>query len=241
MIDDRISSYNFCLEFKWWKNIHLRNCLILIIYLSLHLLIQYLYQVDRMCPDQIKTDIGLGPKNTTTTTTTHSKLAYSNYPADSKKNPQPKNPVQPNNKNSVQPNNKNSVQPNNKNSVQPNNSSQANTKVRTEREKTCKVWAFRWFQYWNQKMKDMLKVITFLVGFYVSTMTSRWWEQVIRLGGKRRERNTEIYFLLRSEGFLPRLTSTSSWVMSSRWVTEAWMTRRLSTSKRKSCATFTSG
>ena len=225
MIDDRISSYNFCLEFKWWKNIHLRNCLILIIYLSLHLLIQYLYQVDRMCPDQIKTDIGLGPKNTTTTSTTHSKLAYSNYPADSKKNPQPKNPVQPNNKNSVQP----------------NNSSQANTKVRTEREKTCKVWAFRWFQYWNQKMKDMLKVITFLVGFYVSTMTSRWWEQVIRLGGKRRERNTEIYFLLRSEGFLPRLTSTSSWVMSSRWVTEAWMTRRLSTSKRKSCATFTSG
>ena len=225
MIDDRISSYNFCLEFKWWKNIHLRNCLILIIYLSLHLLIQYLYQVDRMCPDQIKTDIGLGPKNTTTTTTTHSKLAYSNYRADSKKNPQPKNPVQPNNKNSVQP----------------NNSSQANTKVRTEREKTCKVWAFRWFQYWNQKMKDMLKVITFLVGFYVSTMTSRWWEQVIRLGGKRRERNTEIYFLLRSEGFLPRLTSTSSWVMSSRWVTEAWMTRRLSTSKRKSCATFTSG
>ena len=89
MIDDRISSYNFYLEFKWWKNIHLRNCLILIIYLSLHLLIQYLYQVDRMCPDQIKTDIGLGPKNTTTTSTTHSKLAYSNYRADSKKNPQP--------------------------------------------------------------------------------------------------------------------------------------------------------
>ena len=165
MIDDRISSYNFCLEFKWWKNIHLRNCLILIIYLSLHLLIQYLYQVDRMCPDQIKTDIGLGPKNTTTTSTTHSKLAYSNYPADSKKNPQPKNPVQPNNKNSVQP----------------NNSSQANTKVRTEREKTCKVWAFRWFQYWNQKMKDMLKVITFLVGFYVSTIVKRWFDQVYQL------------------------------------------------------------
>ena len=30
-------------------------------------------------------------------------------------------------------------------------------------------------------MKNMLKVITFLVGFYVSTLTARWWEQVIRL------------------------------------------------------------
>ena len=49
---------------------------------------------------------------------------------------------------------------------------------RTEKDKHCKDWAYKWFKSWNKKMKDMLKVITFLVGFYVSTMTSRWWEQV---------------------------------------------------------------
>ena len=27
-------------------------------------------------------------------------------------------------------------------------------------------------------MKDMSKVITFLVGFYVSTIVKRWWEQI---------------------------------------------------------------
>ena len=32
-------------------------------------------------------------------------------------------------------------------------------------------------------MKDMAKVITFLVGFYVSTNVRRWWEQVDDLMG----------------------------------------------------------
>ena len=27
-------------------------------------------------------------------------------------------------------------------------------------------------------MKDMSKIITFLVGFYVSTIVKRWWEQI---------------------------------------------------------------
>ena len=30
-------------------------------------------------------------------------------------------------------------------------------------------------------MKDMSKIITFLVGFYVSTIVKRWWEQVRHL------------------------------------------------------------
>ena len=42
----------------------------------------------------------------------------------------------------------------------------------------CKIWACRWFNRWNVLMKDMAKVITFLVGFYVSTNVRRWWDQV---------------------------------------------------------------
>jgi len=50
--------------------------------------------------------------------------------------------------------------------------------VRGHKQQTCQRWAVRWFDWWNKKMKDMLKVITFLVGFYVSTIATRWWEQI---------------------------------------------------------------
>ena len=42
----------------------------------------------------------------------------------------------------------------------------------------CRDWASHWFQRWNGLMKEMRKVITFLVGFYVATNVRRWWEQV---------------------------------------------------------------
>ena len=103
-----------------------RNLLILIVYLSLHILIQNLYQRDNFCPihspTQLKGNFSSPNMNDTN---------FAN-------NPQP----------------------------------------RTVRQQNCQKWAYRWFKWWNQKMKDMLKVITFLVGFYVSTMTGRWWEQV---------------------------------------------------------------
>ena len=42
----------------------------------------------------------------------------------------------------------------------------------------CREWATHWFERWNGLMKEMRKVITFLVGFYVATNVRRWWEQV---------------------------------------------------------------
>ena len=55
----------------------------------------------------------------------------------------------------------------------------SNSTTDTEDETNpCRIWAFRLFERWSELMKDMAKVITFLVGFYVSTNVRRWWEQV---------------------------------------------------------------
>merc|ERR1712110_62967 len=120
------ASWDF-ITFKWWKNIMIRNCLIMIIYLALHVVIQQTYQHDHFCPDVIKAVIG-----------------------------------------------------GNKNGDNSHNSTTNNFAPlkRTERAIQCQEWASEWFGWWNKKMKNMLKVITFLVGFYVSTLTARWWEQI---------------------------------------------------------------
>merc|ERR1712223_83401 len=87
------------IKFRWWRNIILRNFLIGCGYLTLHFLIQTLYQYDLLCPNQLE-------------------------------------------------------------------------------DEQCRCWAQNWFKRWNVLMKDMAKVITFLVGFYVSTNVRRWWEQI---------------------------------------------------------------
>ena len=48
----------------------------------------------------------------------------------------------------------------------------------TSCEKVCRDWALHWFERWNGLMKEMRKIITFLVGFYVATNVRRWWDQV---------------------------------------------------------------
>jgi len=104
----------------------LRNCLILIIYLSLHIFIQSYYQYDNFCPEKIK---GYGPETTTT------------KPLKNQKDPA----------------------------------------SRTLKAIQCQEWGSEWFGWWNIKMKDMLRVITFIVGFYVKVLTSRWWEQIKKI------------------------------------------------------------
>lgn len=58
-----------------------------------------------------------------------------------------------------------------------------NTGNTTYDPKPCREWAKEWFTNWKDIAKNMLKVITFLVGFFVSTNIRRWWDQIKYMPG----------------------------------------------------------
>jgi hypothetical protein len=43
----------------------------------------------------------------------------------------------------------------------------------------CIVRAKAYFEHWDANAKTLTSIITFLLGFYVTTIARRWWEQVI--------------------------------------------------------------
>ena len=109
---------------QWWKNILVRNVLILLIYLVIHLTIQGLFQGDKMCPPKLWRSSNAPLANLTSSSAT------------------------------------------------------PDQKIELGNIKKCRKFASVWFTRWGLLMKDMSKIITFLVGFYVSTIVKRWWEQV---------------------------------------------------------------
>merc|ERR1719192_1089600 len=54
----------------------------------------------------------------------------------------------------------------------------ADTLTNDLNRRKCRTLASLWFLRWGLLIKDMSKVITFLVGFYVSPIVRRWWEQI---------------------------------------------------------------
>eukprot|EP00091_Calanus_sinicus_P007253 TRINITY_DN18216_c0_g1_i1.p1 TRINITY_DN18216_c0_g1~~TRINITY_DN18216_c0_g1_i1.p1 ORF type:complete len:115 (-),score=1.90 TRINITY_DN18216_c0_g1_i1:60-404(-) len=45
----------------------------------------------------------------------------------------------------------------------------------------CKVRAKAYFKHWDRNAATLTKIITFLLGFYVTTIARRWWDQVSKL------------------------------------------------------------
>ena len=45
---------------------------------------------------------------------------------------------------------------------------------------TCTKRVMSYFAKWDENEKIMTRIITFLLGFYVSAIAKRWWDQVFK-------------------------------------------------------------
>ena len=50
--------------------------------------------------------------------------------------------------------------------------------INTTSTETCRDTLKTYFTHWEDQTQSMTRLITFLLGFYVTMITKRWWDQV---------------------------------------------------------------